>query len=42
VNVIKTERPYAKEREVEVFELLQSGCLITDERLFNVLKGMIN
>jgi dynactin complex subunit len=42
VNVIKTERPYQKERGVEVFELLQSGCLITDDRLFNVLKEMIN
>jgi hypothetical protein len=42
VNVIKTERVYQKERGIEVFELLQSGCFITDERLFNLLKGMIN
>jgi hypothetical protein len=42
VNVIKTERPYQKERGVEVFELLQSGCFITDDKLFNLLKGMIN
>lgn len=41
VNIIKTERPYQKERGVEVFELLQSGCYITDDRLFNILIGMI-
>lgn len=41
VSVIKTERSYSKERNVEVFELLQSGCLITDERLFKTLSGMI-
>ena len=41
VNVIRTERPYLKERGVEVFELLQSGCYITDDRLFTILKGMI-
>lgn len=41
VNVIKTQRAYQKERGVEVFELLQSGCLITDDRLFNVLKEMV-
>jgi hypothetical protein len=42
VNVIKTERPYLKERGVEVFELLQRGCLITDDRMFNLLKEMIH
>jgi hypothetical protein len=42
VNVIKTERSYQKERGIEVFELLQSGCLITDDRLFNLLKSMIH
>lgn len=41
VNVIKTERPYNKERGLEIFELLQSGCLITDDRLYNVLNAMV-
>jgi|SRR3954471_17047027 len=41
VNVIKTERPYSKERNLEVFDLLQSGCLITDDKLFTILKEMI-
>jgi len=42
VSVIKTERPYNKERGLEVFELLQNGCLITDDKLFNVLNDMVN
>lgn len=41
VTVIKTEKKYLKEREVEVFELLQNGCLITDEKLFNTLIEMV-
>lgn len=41
VNILKTERPYQKERGIEVFELLQSGCYITDDRLFTILKGMV-
>jgi hypothetical protein len=40
VNVIKTEKSYSKERELEVLEMLESGCLITDERLFDVLSKM--
>jgi hypothetical protein len=39
VNIIKTEKNYVKERGLEVFELLQSGCLITDDKLFNLLMG---
>lgn len=41
VNVIKTEKAYSKERGTEVFELLQSGCLITDDKLFKLLSGMV-
>lgn len=37
VNIVKSEKEYIKEREAEVFELLQSGCLITDDKLFNAL-----
>ena len=39
VTIIKTEKNYVKERGVEVFELLQNGCLITDDKLFNLLKN---
>lgn len=41
INVIKTEKNYVKERGVEIFELLQTGCLITDDKLFNLLMGMV-
>ncbi len=37
ISIIKSEKKYVKDRGVEVFELLQSGCLITDNKLFNVL-----
>lgn len=40
VNLIKSEKTYTREREEEVFELLQNGCLITDEKLFTVLMDM--
>ncbi len=39
VNIVKSEKNYVKEREVEVFELLQNGCLITDDKLFKALMG---
>lgn len=41
VNVVKFEKKYSKERGLEVFELLQSGCLIVDDKLFNLLKAML-
>lgn len=41
VTVIKTEKNYIKDRELEMFELLETGCLITDDRLYNLLIGMI-
>lgn len=41
VNIVKSEKVYVKERGVEVFELLQTGCLITDDKLFNLLIGMV-
>ncbi|MDQ3046452.1 MAG: DUF6495 family protein [Bacteroidota bacterium] len=40
VNVVLSEKTYVKEREEEVFDLLQSGCLITDQKLFDLLAGM--
>ncbi len=38
INLVKTEREYIKERGLEVFDLIQTGCFITDDRLFNLLK----
>ncbi|MBA3971301.1 MAG: hypothetical protein H0X46_04030 [Bacteroidetes bacterium] len=42
VNIIKSERTYLKDRGSEVFELLQKGCVITDDYLFNVLNNIEN
>ncbi|MDF2438113.1 MAG: hypothetical protein K0Q95_2489 [Bacteroidota bacterium] len=40
VNIIRSERKYEKEKQLEVFELLQTGCLITDDKLFRLLSSM--
>jgi len=40
IEVIKSERKYDSERELEIFQLLQSGCFVTDDRLYNALKGI--
>lgn len=40
VNLVKTEKGYSKDRGLEVFELLQAGCFITDSKLFNLLKAL--
>jgi len=42
MGVIKSKKKYVKERGVEVFELLQSGCLITDDKLFHLLSKIEN
>lgn len=36
-KMFKSSKPYIKNREDEVFEMLQSGCLITDSMLFTTL-----
>ncbi len=40
VSCVVSEKAYIKEREEEVFDLLQNGCLITDQKLFDLLSGM--
>ncbi len=40
INLFKQEKKYTDERGVEIFDLIQKGCLITDEKLFNLLVGM--
>lgn len=37
LDIFKTEKSYHKEREMEVFDLLQSGCSIIDQDRFNKL-----
>ena len=41
VNIFKSEKVYSKTREEEVFELLQNGCNITDEKYFKLLSGLV-
>ena len=38
LDIFRTEKPYTKNRELEVFELLQSGCSIVDENRFKKLE----
>ncbi len=38
LDIFKTTKPYNKEREMEVFELLQSGCSIIDEERYSKLE----
>ena len=38
LTIFKTNKPYFKQREVEVFELLQSGCAIITEERFKKLE----
>ena len=38
LDIFKTEKTYNKERELEVFDLLQSGCTITNEERFKKLE----
>lgn len=41
VNVVKTEKKYMKDRGEEVFDLLQTGCFITDDKLFKAISKML-
>jgi hypothetical protein len=40
VTVIKSEKKYESDRGTAVFELLQNGCFITDEKLFKTINQM--
>ena len=37
LKVFTTSRAYKRNRESELFEMLQTGCLITDDKLFKAL-----
>ncbi len=37
LKVYTTEKKYSRKRESELFEMLQTGCVITDDRLFKTL-----
>jgi len=38
IHLVKSEKMYTKDKGQEVFELLQTGCLITDGKLYNLLQ----
>ncbi|MCO6499065.1 MAG: hypothetical protein J5I47_01665 [Vicingus serpentipes] len=38
LDIYRTEKPYVKSRELEVFDLLQSGCFIIGEDRFKKLE----
>jgi cag pathogenicity island protein 24 len=40
LSMYVTEKNYGKEREQELFEMMESGCLISDGMLFNLLAEM--
>jgi hypothetical protein len=37
ISVFSSSKNYQNERNLEVFQLLESGCSITDEKLFNAI-----
>ena len=41
ITVLRTEKFYVKERGVEIFEMLEEGCYITDDKLFKVISGIV-
>jgi hypothetical protein len=40
VEVFTTSKKYQKQREAEIFDLLQSGGLISDEKYFRMVKSL--
>lgn len=40
VKVFKSEKDYVKDRSLELFELIQTGCLITDEKMYDTLMSL--
>lgn len=40
VKVFKSEKKYIKDRSLELFELIQTGCLMTDEKMYNTLMSL--
>lgn len=40
INTVYSEKEYNKDREQEIFDMLQTGCLITDERLYDLLVSL--
>ena len=41
IEIFKATKPYAKNREVELFEMTEKGCQITSHTLYDLLKQMV-
>lgn len=41
VRAYTTDKPYYKQREVELYEMIEAGCLIVDEKLYNLIRKMV-
>ncbi len=41
LSVFKVEKPYAKSREEEMFDMTNTGCLVSDGALFYLLEKMV-
>lgn len=37
IQLIKKQKAYSKERELEIFEMLENGCFISEGEVFNVM-----
>lgn len=42
VELFTASKPYQKNREIELFEMTEKGCVITDHTLYLLLKQMAN
>jgi len=40
LKLYQAEKSYSKEREVELFEMMESGCLISKGELYKILRGL--
>jgi Family of unknown function (DUF6495) len=41
IRIAKSEKKYSETKELEVFQLLQTGCLITDKKRFDLLNSLV-
>jgi hypothetical protein len=41
ISIVRSEKKYKETKESEVFELLQNGCVITNQKRFDLLSGLL-
>lgn len=42
IEIYKAKKPYNTSRELELFQMLENACMITDEKLFEMFNKAIN